>query len=605
MGSHRAWVRYAAGLLGAGAVTIGLLWAGTGCTPKGTPTATSTAAAPLDPQPGGPDWFEDVTKSSGIDFVSRNGEEVQSPHLAILESLGGGVALIDFDGDGRLDVYIPGGGYYAGSDNRDIRGQPGRLYRNLGGFRFADVTAEVGLATLADNRPWFYSHGVAVLDYDRDGWPELLVTGWGRIALFHNEPDGKGGRRFADVTAKAGLDKGVTWATSAAAADFDGDGYPDLYVCQYVDWSWANNPACNYDGTTPDVCPPKNFSGLPHKVYRNKGDGTFADVSAEAGLVRGGPKASKGLGVLAVDVNGDGKPDVYVANDTVDNFLYLNRSTPGRIRFEEVGVLAGVSGDGGGNPNGSMGVDAGDPEGVGMPYLWVTNYEKELHALYKNRSTKDRAMFFFHTPASGIAAIGQAFVGWGTGFVDADRDGWEDLFVANGHAIRYPTGASRLQTPVLLRNEGNGRFKDISPRGGDYFRTPHLARGVALGDLDNDGRVDVVVNHLNGPVAVLRNVVSDDAHWLGIELSRPGRADVVGARIMLEANGRKQTRFAKGGGSYASSPDRRALFGLGATAAVDRVTVIWPDGKEDTWTGLKSDRYYSLEQGNPEPRVGR
>ena len=226
-------------------------------------------------------------RPAGIDFAYRNGEEVQPPHLAILESLGGGVALIDYDGDGLLDIFLPGGGHFDGPDKRQINGHPGRLYRNLGGFKFRDVTADAGLATLAGGQPWFYTHAAAVADYDRDGWPDLLVTGWGRVALFHNEPDGKGGRRFVDVSARAGLDQGITWATSAAAADLDGDGYPDLYVCQYVDWSFANHPNCDYDGKTPDVCPPKKFQGLPHKVYRNRQDGTFADVSDEAGLHKG------------------------------------------------------------------------------------------------------------------------------------------------------------------------------------------------------------------------------------------------------------------------------------------------------------------------------
>ncbi|MBO0700593.1 MAG: CRTAC1 family protein [Zavarzinella sp.] len=593
MTSRWAWPLLAAGLVGAGA----------GCGPTPT-TAGPVPVATADPDLQGPDLFEDVTAASGIDFAYRNGEE--AGHLAILESLGGGVTLIDYDGDGLLDIYVPGGGYYDGPDKHEIKGHPGRLYRNLGGFKFRDVTKEAGLDSLAGVAPWFYTHGAAVGDYDRDGWPDLLVTGWGRVALFHNEPDGQGGRRFVDVTARAGLAKGITWATSAAFADFDGDGYPDLYVCQYVDWSFANHPKCNYDGSTPDVCPPKEFRGLPHKVFRNNGDGTFADVSAEAGLHKGGPGASKGLGVLAVDVNGDGKPDVYVANDTVDNFLYVNRSTPGKVRFEEVGALAGVARDGHGNPNGSMGLDAGDPEGTGKPDLWVTNYEKELHALYRNESTREDVLFMFHTPASGIAAIGQTFVGWGTGFLDWDHHGWEDIFIANGHAIRYPTGAERFQKPVLLRNTGNGKFKDVTPRGGDYFRKPHLARGAALGDLDNDGRVDIVVSHTNQPVAVLRNVApAAGTHWLGVQLARKDHADCVGARLVVEAGGRKQTRFAKGGGSYASSGDRRFVWGLGPAEKVDRLTVTWPDGSEQSWTDLRVDRYHFLVQGENAPREAK
>jgi hypothetical protein len=458
---------------------------------------------------------------------------------------------------------------------------------------------------LAGGQPWFYSHAAAVTDYDRDGFSDLLVTGWGRVALFHNVADGKGGRRFEDVSAAAGLDKGITWATSAAFGDLDGDGYPDLYVCQYANWSFANHPPCNYDGKTPDVCPPKQFHGLPHKVYRNNTKGGFVDVSAEAGLRKGGPDASKGLGVLFIDVNLDGKPDVYVANDTVKKFLYVNHSTPGTIRLSEEGMLAGVACGLDGRPNGSMGLDAGDPEGKGWPWLWVTNYENEQHALYRNQTDNNRVSFFFHTTAAGIAAIGQKYVGWGTGFLDLDHHGWEDLFVANGHAIRYPTGTTRQQKPVLLRNE-KGKFKDITPRGGSYFHRPHLARGAVLADLDNDGRIDLVVSHMNEPVALLRNIAPQDNHWLGLELAGKDHADVVGARLILEADGRKQTRFAKGGGSYASSGDRCHVFGLGQNQRIERLSVIWPDGKRQEWTDreLPVDHYYRLTYGRdkPEPR---
>jgi hypothetical protein len=588
-----------------------------------------------DPELAGPDLFEEVTASSRVRFTYRNGEEVKPPHLAILESLGGGVALIDYDGDGLVDIFLPGGGYFAGPDNKEIRGRPCKLYKNLGNFRFKDVTREVGLDRLADNRPWFYTHGAAVADYDRDGWPDLLVTGWGRVALFHNEPvdpqDPSKGRKFRDVTAEAGLDKGITWATSAAFADLDGDGYPDLYLCQYVNWSWDNHPKCKYDGKTFDVCPPKTFQGLPHKVFHNRanpeGGRRFVDVSNEAGLrmprvaadyrilthlsarekkaLRAADKAEefgKGLGVLIVDVNLDGKPDIWVANDTVDKFLYINRSTPGKIRLAEQGMLAGVAVNSSGKADGSMGVDAGDPQGTGRPWLWVTNYEHELHGLYRNQCTKDRVFFHFSTQLSGIGAIGQNYVGWGTGFLDIDHHGWEDLVIVNGHAIRYPAGqAPRRQKPVLLRNR-DGHFTGITPRGGSYFHRDHLARGLALGDLDNDGKVDLVVSHMNDPVALLRNVSPKGNHWLGVKLAGRGHADVVGARVILEAGGRKQYRFAKGGGSYASAPDQRLVFGLGKTERVDRVTVIWPNGERQKWTGLGVDGYYQLHQGKAKPR---
>jgi hypothetical protein len=596
------------------AALAALLLSAAACQPRQDkpPQATGTAEAPA-----GPPFFEDVTAASGMVFSYRNGEETAN-HFAILESLGGGVALIDYDGDGLLDVFLTGGGHYAGDDLKQVVGLPCRLYKNLGGGKFRDVTAEAGLDRLAGGRPWFYNHGAAVADYDRDGWPDLLVTGWGGLALFRNVPvdpnDPARGRRFEDVTAKAGLGEGITWATSAAFGDLDGDGYPDLYVCQYVNWSFANNPRCDFDGKTNDVCPPRNFDGLPHKVYRNvpltpnpsppRGEGgarMFVDAGAGAGLVAAGHESSKGLGVLLIDVNGDGKPDVYVANDAVDKFLYLNRSVPGTIRFEEVGQASGTARDGLGNANGSMGVDAGDYDGSGRPALWVTNYENEQHGLYRNEWRPGVPFFTYKTIEAGLAAGGQKNVGWGTAFLDVDLDGWEDLFVVNGHATRFhsETGAGRLQPPVLFRNLG-GKFQDVSRQIGTYHDKNHLARGVGFGDLDNDGRTDLVISHMNEPVTVLRGVGGRGCRWLGVELLGKDHADVVGARVELKAGGRTLTRFAKGGGSYLSSSDRRLLFGLGPDGTPGRLTVTWPDGSRQTFDGLAADRYHRIRQGKAE-----
>jgi RNA polymerase sigma factor (sigma-70 family) len=547
-----------------------------------------------------PPLFQDVTPQSGIDMTYHNGEE--AGHFAILESLGGGVALLDYDGDGLLDVFITGGGYYDGPDKKQIKGYGCKLYKNLGNFKFKDVTKEAGL-----DQPLFYTHGAAVADYDCDGWPDLLVTGWGRTVLYHNEPNGKGGRRFVDVTYPAGLLE-AGWTTSAAWGDLDSDGYPDLYICQYVDWSMENNPICNgYSAKVErDVCPPKTFKGRPHKLYRNNRNGTFTDVSRSAKLrpwTGDGGKDSepgKGLGVVMVDVNEDGKPDIYVANDTVDKFLYINKSTPGKILFEEVGLASGVARDDRGVPDGSMGIDAGDPFGDGRPALWCTNYENEMHGLYRNQGN---GVFLFNTQASGIAAIGQLYVGFGTGFFDFDNDGWEDLVIANGHVIRFPTGAGLRQRAILFHNSGKRRFVDIGKQAGEYFRGEHIGRGVALGDLDNDGDIDLVISHLNEPVTVLRNQAGAGNHWLGIELQGKAHHDIVGARVIVEAGGRKQTRFAKGGGSYLSSSDRRLVFGLGKTERIDSVTVIWPSGKQQHWKGteLRVDRYWRIIEGQSQP----
>ncbi len=589
-------------------------WLGPGCA-----RTTREPVAPRADQAA--PFFEDMTAASGVDFTYRNGEEAD--HFTILESLGGGAAMLDYDGDGLLDIFLPGGGYFAGPDRREIRGHRWKLYRNLGHWRFQDVTREAGL-----EGGYFYTHGVAVADYDCDGWPDFLVTGWGRLALFHNEAAPGGGRRFVEVAERAGLTS-KSWSSSAGWADCDGDGFPDLYVCHYADWSWAagHNPSCRHDDAIRDVCTPKSFSALPHVLYHNNGDGTFRDISKPAGLRVPRAEAEfqqlqeldeltrqrlrradqlheygKGLGVLLADINGDGRPDIYVANDTVDNFLYLNRSQNGRTLFEECGFSAGVAVDDRGMPNGSMGVDAGDCDGSGRPSLLVTNYEHETHALYRNACQAEHVFFRHFTQASGLASLGLAYVGWGTRFVDLDLDGAEDLFIVHGHAMRFPSGAAaRAQRPVLMRNLGNSRFQEITAQGGPYFQTVHRGRGAAFGDLDNDGRVDAVISHLNEPVVLLRNQGGANQHWLGIEIVGHNHRDVVGARIILEAGGCSQTRFVKGGGSYASAHDSRHVFGMGSAHRIDRLTVVWPNGKKQTWQDLDADRYWRLREEAPNP----
>lgn len=579
-------------------------------------TADPTSDAPL---------FSDLTAESGINFTYRNGEEAN--HYAILESLGGGIGLIDYDGDGLLDIFVTGGGYFDGPDKTRIKGHPCKLYKNLGNFRFQDVTAEVGLDTVG-GRPWFYTHGVAVADYDNDGWPDLLVTGYGRLALFHNVKDERTGkRRFEEVTQAAGLLGPHFWSTSAAWADLDGDGFPDLYVCQYVDWSFANNPKCpGYTDDIPrDICPPTYFEARPHALYRNNGNGTFTDVSKQSGLH--GPRIEseyskfdfmskitldrlrradsdrdygKGLGVVIADLNNDGRPDIYVANDTTDKFLYLNRSVPGSIRLDDVGVISGAARDQTGAPNGSMGIDAADYDGSGRVSLLVTNYQNELPALYRNTSTKDRTFFSFFSEEAGLMSIGRAYVGFGTGFLDVDNDGWEDIVIVNGHVIRHPKGSTVRQLPVLVLNQGSKRdgtpvrFGDATARAGAYFQTTHQGRGLAIGDLDNDGRPDLIISHVNEPITLLRNTAAQDRHWIGLSLQTKDHRDIVGARVNVEAGGRVLTRIAKGGGSYLSSSDRRILVGLGSDASPARLTVSWPWGREQHWDALAVDRYWDL-----------
>jgi hypothetical protein len=589
-------------LASCGAV-LGIAFLVAACDKKTSSTEAAVVSGPAafdhdnDDPYDGPAWFEDITAASGVQFTYRNGEEAD--HMAIIESLGGGVGLLDYDRDGLLDIYLPGGGHYEG---KTVLGHHGRLYRNLGNLKFQDITAAAGL-----DRPTQYSHGVAVADINRDGYPDMLVTGYNRLTLFLNAPGENGSRRFVDVTDKAKLTERL-WSSSAAFADLDGDGYPDLYVCHYGDWGFdTNHPLdCTYDGKTRDVCPPKKFKALPHTLYRNNRDGTFTDVTAtalarhQAGKDLPPRTDGKGLGVLILDVNADGRPDLYVANDTDPNFLYVNRSRPGEpMKFEELGGIAGVALDNRAQTNGSMGLDAGDPMRSGKPALFVTNYEGELHALYTNQSdpSADIVLFDFESHKNGLRELGHLMVGWGTAFCDLDRDGWEDLVIAHGHAIRFPpTGSGRAQYSKILLND-RGRFVRASNRGGSYFKARHNARGLGLGDLDNDGKPDLVINHTNEPVAVLQNVVPTDRNWIGFELTGEKFRDVVGARIVVKCGGEMYTRFVKAGSSYASSNDPRHVVGIAGAGKIDSVTVHWPNGKVQEWKDLTADRYWKLAEG--------
>jgi hypothetical protein len=532
-------------------------------------------------------WFRNVTPGCGIDFTYRNGKE--AGQYTLLETLGGGVALIDYDGDGLLDVFLAGGGYFDGPEKNQLKGHPCKLYRNLGNFKFEDVTAKVGL----DKVDWWYTQGTAVADYDRDGWPDLLVTGYGRLKLFHNEPDGVGGRKFVDVTEKLGL-ADDSWSTSAGWADLDGDGFPDLYVCHYADWSFNNNPEC-VGLTARDTCPPGRFKPLTHALYRNDKGTAFR----RWGVLDPAPKGY-GLGVVLADLNDDGRPDIYVANDTTNKFLFMNRGG----RFDEIAFAAGVAIDEAGRPDGSMGVDVGDFDGTGHASLWVTNFQGEFHALYRSLGNES---FRHHSLVAGIGAIGQNYVGFGTGFLDADNDGWEDLVIANGHVFYSLPEEVEKQRPVLMRNvERNGQryFEEAGTRGEPFFQTRALGRGLAIGDLNNDGWPDVVFVHNNTPVAVLRNVAAEHApaNWVGVKLVGRGNRDVVGSTVIADVGTRKLTRFTKGGGSYLSASDTRILFGLGTAEKVTRVTVKWSWGKEQTWEGITPGRYWELREGEAAPR---
>lgn len=527
-------------------------------------------------------WFEDVSAEAGIDFTYQNGEDGQ---FTILESLGGGVALIDYDRDGDLDIFLAGGGFFEG---RQIRGHPCRFYRNLGNWTFEDATQEAGFGV-----PWWYTHGAAVADYDRDGYPDLVVTGYGHAAIFHNEAKPDGSRIFINVSQQLGFEDN-SWSTSAAWGDIDGDGWPDLYVCHYCDWSFENDPHC--EGLAQlivrDVCPPEKFKPLMHALFKNEGGKRFRNVAAEQKFEARG----NGLGVVIADLNDDRRPDIYVANDATNKFLFFNRGG----KLEENGLAAGAAVDGRGRYNGSMGLDVADCTGSGRPSLFVTNFQRELHALYRNEGSE---RFVFSSEEFGLAELPKDLVGFGTAFIDPDRDGWEDLVLVHGHVVQHPPFGGRMeQPPMLLLNEereGRRAFKDISDQAGSFFQSNTRGRGLAVGDLDNDGAPDVVVSHTNAPVAVLRNrIAARTSHnWIGFRLAGRKHRDVVGSTLIVESGSRKLTRFAKGGGSYLSANDPRILVGLGDATRIDRVTVKWSWGEVQTWTNLSPGRYWALTEG--------
>jgi len=487
----------------------------------------------------------------------------------MIETLGGGVAAVDYDRDGWSDLYLTGGGTIGVSQ---AAGLPGSLWRNQAGNSFVPVTSSARAAAAGH-----YSHGVAVADFDEDGFADLLITGFGGLQLLRNQGDGT----FDYRTLDAGL-VDSQWSTAAACGDLAGDRVHDLYVARDLDWSFANHPRCA-GASRPDqrdLCNPQDFAALPDSLYVGRGDGTFRDATREFAIRADG----KGLGVVMADIDLDGDLDLYVANDTRANFLYRN---DGPERLAEIGLVAGCGLDATGAADGSMGVDIEDYDDDGLPDIWVVNYEREAHALYRGQP----GGFFTHaSQATGIAGVSGLFVGWGTVFADHDLDGDLDLLVSNGHTNKYPLSGARRQ-PVLVLNQHQGRFARQAFAGGEFLGEPHDGRGAATLDWDNDGDLDFALSRVNEPAVLLANQPPPERHWLAVELiGVRGTRDAIGASIRVTAGGRTRTRLLKSGGSYLSASDRRLHFGLGGELTVERLEIRWPGGRLQTLRDLPVDR---------------
>jgi len=535
--------------------------------------------------PPAPVRFADVTQALGIDFQHVASATSQK---YLPEAMGSGVAVFDFDGDGRLDIFFVNG---ARIDDPmppgavPVKDGPrcwNRLYRQKEDGRFEDVTVRAGLAGVG------YGTGVAVGDYDNDGDEDLYVTGLGGNHLYRNDGDG----HFTDVTEAAGV-AGSGWSTSAAFVDVDHDGRLDLFVCRYLDWSFEGNPYCGeHSPGIRGYCHPDRFRGAPSLLYHNEGGGRFKDVSVQAGVAN---PEGKSLGVALADFDGDGFTDLFVANDSVRQFLYRNR---GDGTFQEVALGAGAALDEDGRTYAGMGVDVADYDNDGRPDVVITNLSNERYALYRNAGD---GTFSYETFASGLGAMTQLYSGWGVRFLDYDNDGWKDLVLAQGHVmdtIELTSPHLRYrQPPLLARNEG-GRFRDVSASAGDVFREPWAARGLAIGDLDGDGDLDVVVTTVGGRAYVLRNEGGNRGHWLLLRLvgTRSNR-DGIGAEVRLvTASGALRQATATTSGSYLSASDRRLHFGLGAESKARSIEVRWPSGIVQRVTDVPADQVLTLTE---------
>jgi hypothetical protein len=524
---------------------------------------------------GCPVVFTDVAAASGLKFRHERGA---TPEHHLPETMGSGLAWLDYDNDGWMDLYVVQSGPFppAGSPRAQDR-----LYRNNGNRTFTEVTGRAGLKDTA------YGMGAIAADYDNDGRVDLFVTNFERNILYRNNGNGT----FTEVAEKAGV-RGAGWSTSAAFADFDGDGFLDLFVVRYVDYSVEKNYFCgDARKGRREYCNPKVYPPVSNLLYRNNGDGTFTDISESSGIARA---LGKGLGVVVADFDDDGRPDIYVANDTTMNFLFRNL---GGGRFEDVSVLSGAALNVAGQPSGGMGTNAGDLDGDGRLDIVVANFEAEWNALYRNLGS---AVFEDVSGSSGFGPPADRFSGFGLNLLDASNAGRLDAFIANGHVSEAPSleGVTYAERPFLMWNDGKGKFVE---RGcGEPFRRAFVGRGSAVADYDNDGDIDIAVSNSGGPLVLLRN---DGTHggWIGFVLKgRKSNREGVGARLILETDAGRQVREARAGDSYLTSSDPRVHFGLGG-AAFRRLEIRWPSGTVQQVTDAKPGRYSVVEEPLPEP----
>lgn len=527
--------------------------------------------------------YRDVTAEAGITFTHHAAPEKKY----IVESMSGGVGLFDFDNDGLLDIYFVDS--LTVETAKDPKAARSALYRNLGRWKFQDVTDKAGVG----HPGW--GMGVCTADYDDDGWQDLYVTALGGNKLYRN----KGNGTFEDVTASTGLQAGG-WAAGCGFADYDRDGRLDLFVSRYVKIDLDNLPefgkgkTCEYRGVAVQ-CGPRGLPGEGDFLFHNDGGGRFSEVGVKAGVAD--PRGYFGLGIAWFDPNADGWPDLFVANDSTPNFLYINQKDG---TFKETAFPMGVAVSEDGAEQGSMGVTVADYNDSGRLSLFVTNFSEEYNALYRNDGDHFTDVSF----ASKTAASSLPYVGWGTAFFDYDNDGYQDIVVVNGHVYpqldkaRLGASAGYRQRKLLYHNRGDGTFDDVSLRYGKAFTEERVSRGLALGDIDNDGRLDMVINDLDGGPQLLRNESTGSGNWLVVAVNGSVRnRDAIGAVISVSAGKRTQIRVVQSGTSYISQDDMRQHFGLGLEAVVSSLEVRWPDGTVTTRRNVKANQIVEIVQG--------